>query len=272
MNRDKEIQRVFEIADDSLQGVLGHYLYVTALQLAADNEKVTANLPAERIPMTFSWDRFYRKEDLIEAFKLPEFQIYQARISLTTIVNVFEVALKGFIQQLAEKNHPQRLKNRYLRTCIQWASEQLSQCDIGDPKAIERDIGPPVAIKRLPRTLGIIDNARRLRNLIVHNQGLFDDTYEKDAIKAPGIAIDMHPDFLIHKTKPENPVPIVFDTGYFFRFSKAHIEVLHLLHNFIQKKYFGFQDAYDYSREKKGIEWNKVLWGSAKVKIQAPEV
>lgn len=86
MARNKDVQRVFKIADDSLQGVLGHYIYVIALHAAAANEKIAANLPPERIPMTFSWDRFYKKEDLISAFKLIEFQIYQARISLITIV------------------------------------------------------------------------------------------------------------------------------------------------------------------------------------------
>lgn len=258
MSRDKDIQHVFEVADDSLQGVLGHYLFVIALHGAAEKEKVSISLPPGRIPMTFSWDRFYRKEDLINAFKLIEFQIYQARLSLSTIVNVFEVALKGFIKHLNEKKHKQKLENRSLKSCIKWANEQLIGCDIGDQKAIDR----------LPYTLGIIDNARRLRNLIVHNQGLFDGSYEKDAIKSDGIILDMHPHYSNYKDNPARPTPIVFDTNYFFRFSKAHIEVLHLLHNFFQKRYFGYDDAYDYRRENKGIEWKRALWGNAKVKIE----
>ncbi len=262
MGRDEDIQRVFEIADDSLQGVLGHYIYVITLQMAADKQKILMKLPERRIPMTFSWDRFYRKEDLLKAFKLPEFQIYQARLSLTMMVNLFEVSLRSFIRNLDEKGYRQHLKNSHLKTCIKWANEQLSQCDIGDQKAIER----------LPQTWGIIDNARRLRNLIVHNQGIFDKSYEKDAIKTTGITIDLHPHFQIYKTNPKEIVPIVFDTNYFFRFVRAHIEVLHLLHNFMQKKYFGYDDAYDYRREHKGIEWNRALWGSAKVSIQNPEV
>jgi hypothetical protein len=267
MSRDKDIQHVFEIADDSLQGVLGYHLYVIAIQLAANSEKVLENLPADRIPITFSWDRFYQKQDLLEAFKLPVFQIYQSRISLIAIVNVFEVALEGFIRHLNSNGHPQYLGNRKLKEpplkqCIQWAYEQLFQCDIGDTEAI----------KRLPTTFGIIDNARRLRNLIVHNQGLFDDGYEKDAINSNGIVVDLHPGYSFSKTNPQRPVPIIMGTGDFLEFTKAHIEVLHLLHNFIQKKYFGFQKAYDYIEEKKAIEWDKVLWGSAKVRVHFTEI
>ena len=267
MGRDKDIQHVFEIADDSLQGVLGYHLYVIAIQLAADTEKVMENLPADRIPMTFSWVRFYQKEDLIEAFKLPVFQIYQSRISLIAIVNVFDVALDSFIRNLKAKGHPQYLGNRKLKKPslkrrIRWASEQLIQCDIGDTEAI----------KKMPFTFGIIDNARRLRNLIVHNQGLFDDGYEKDAISSNGIVVDLHPHYSIFKTNPQKSVPIIMATGDFLEFAKAHIEVLHLLHNFIQKKYFGFQKAYDYREEKKAIEWDKVLWGNAKARVQFTEI
>lgn len=36
MSRNEEILRVFETADDSLQGVLGYHFYVTAMQKVAD--------------------------------------------------------------------------------------------------------------------------------------------------------------------------------------------------------------------------------------------
>jgi hypothetical protein len=180
---------------------------------------------------------------------------------------VFDVALDGFIGYLTAKGHPQYLGNRKLKEpplkqCIQWAYEQLFECDIGDTEAI----------KRLPTTFGIIDNARRLRNLIVHNHGLFDESYEKDAIDSNRLVVDLHPHYTIFKTNPQKPVPIMMATGDFLKFAKAHIEVLHLLHNFIQKKYFRFQKAYDYREEKKAIEWDRVLWGNAKVRVQFTEI
>lgn len=101
--------------------------------------------------------------------------------------------------------------------------------------------------------------------MIIHTQGLFDDTYEEQVIHYKDIVVDMHPNYSLYKANPQNPTPVIIDTGYFLRFSKAHLEVLHLLHNKIQKKYFGYDIAYDYLRENKPIEWNRVLWGNANV-------
>lgn len=257
--RDKDIQRVFEIADDSLQGILGHYLYVLALQSTSNVDKVLESLPQDKFQMTFSWDRYYDKRDLVQAFtNKPIFEIYQARASLTSIVTVFNVALNGFIEHLRTKGHKQKIGDTNFENCIKWAYEQLSPCDIGDTEAI----------KRLPVTFGILDNARRLRNLIIHNQGLFDDSYEKQVIHFKDIAVEIHPNYSFYKANPQKSTPVIIDTGYFLRFSKAHLEVLHLLHNSIQKKYFGCQKAYDYLTEGKIIKWDTALWGSANVKIQ----
>ena len=145
------------------------------------------------------------------------------------IVTAFEVALNGFNTLLEEKGYNQGLKNQKL----QWAYEQLTPCDIGNTEAITR----------LPITFGIIDNARRLRNLIVHNQGLFNERYGKGVLKFRDIKVDMHPHYSLYNTNLHKPTPVIFDTPYFLNFSKAHLEVLHLLHNKIQKKYFSCEMA-----------------------------
>lgn len=263
MNRDADILRIFETADDSLQGVIGYHLYVTAMQKAVAEEKMQEFLPDKAIPHTFSWVRFYEKQDLINAFKTPVFELYQSRISLVAMTNVFEVALDNFISCLEQKGHHQFLdgkklrQNRSYKECVRWAYLQALKCDIGDKSAIQR----------LPTTFGIIDNARRLRNLIVHNHGLFDMGYEKEAITSDGIVVELYPDYQIFKEKPQRPTPLVIATEDVIKFSRSHIEALHVLHNHIQKEYCHFSRAYDYREANKRIEWNKVLWGDAKVKI-----
>ena len=268
MNRDTDIQRVFEIADDSLQGVLGYHLYITAMQKDVNVKKIWNHLPDESIPHTFSWVRFYRKQDLTDAFRPPVFQLFQSRISLIAMTNMFEVALENFIRYLDQKGHPQFLKGKKLlrkekeklsyKTSIKWAYKESRKCEIGDKEAI----------KRLPITFGMIDNARRLRNLVVHNHGLFDTFYEEDAIDYDGIVKELHPHYQqSFKKNPHKPTPVIITTEYFIRFSKAHIEVLHVLHNSIQKEYFGFSKAYSYLQEKKPIEWNRALWGNAEVEF-----
>ena len=232
------------------------------MQSASNIEKITEYLPNVSFPMTFDWVRFYEKQDLVQAFKPPVLEFYQSRISLTSVVTAFEVALDGFINCLVKKGYNQEIKNQnQIKHCIKWAYEQLSPCYIGYKDAIER----------LPVTFGIIDNARRLRNLIIHNQGLFDQGYEKDAIRFRDIRIDMHPHYSFYEANPQKPIPVILNTADFLRFSKAHLEALHLLHNEIQKKYFDYNLGYDYRVENKAIEWNKALWGSANVVFQPIE-
>lgn len=268
MTRDQEIKRAFEIADDSLQGVLGYHLYVVAMQKDINVQKMWKHLPDQAIPHTFSWIRFYQKESLTKAFTPPIFELYQSRISLIAMTSVFEVALENFILCLEEKGHPQTLNGKKLfkkterrlsyKDCIKWAYNESLNCDIGDQKAVER----------LPRTFGMIDNARRLRNLIIHNHGLFNTKYAKDAVDFGGIQKELHPLYeKVFKIKPQEPTPILITTEDIIRFNQAHVETLHVLHNQIQKAYFGCLTGYDYRREKKPIEWDRVLWGSARVKI-----
>jgi hypothetical protein len=46
-------------------------------------------------------------------------------------------------------------------------------------------------------------------------------------------------------------------------FSRAHIEVLHILQNQIQNRYFGHYKPYDYREENKILKWNSAFWGNA---------
>lgn len=273
VSRDSDIQRVFEIADDSLLGVLGHHYYVIAIHISADPNEFKIHLPTisgkEAIPHTFSWYRYYRKQDLIDAFKPPSFEFYQSRLSLTTMASMFEVALENFIKYLNAKGHQQYLKkekmifknNRWTsyKKRLKWAYKELKNCEIGTKKAI----------KRLPKTFGMIDNARRLRNLILHNHGLFNENYGMDAIKCKGIIKNFHHDYQLFK-KSGKSIPIRLFTKNIINFSRAHIEVLHLLHNHIQKKYFKYPEEYDYGREGKPIGWGRILWADVKIRDFTP--
>ena len=87
------------------------------------------------------------------------------------MVSVFEVALENLIKSINEKGHIQHLPSRLsARRRLLWAYNSSLKCDIGDKEAI----------KRLSMTCSIIDNARRLRNLIVHNQGIFNIYFTKN--------------------------------------------------------------------------------------------
>ena len=122
MTRDQEIQRIFEIADDSLQGVFGYHFYVIALSNSIVNpEEIKTHLPnisnivgIDAFPLTFSWLRYYRREDLISAFPPRFFERFQARISLTAICGVFDDLLNSFVVKLKSKGYPQHLNGNEL--------------------------------------------------------------------------------------------------------------------------------------------------------------
>ena len=266
MTRNVEIQRIFENADDSLQGVLGHHFYVLALYNSVDDfDKIDENLPnvsdrptVDAFPMTFSWHRYYRKNELIRTYMAPFFELYQSRVTLTSIVSIFDDFLSKFIFKLNSLGCNPKIKGekynekwKYWKK-IKWAFFESRDCTIGDLKAIER----------LPKTFGIIEEARRLRNLILHNHGIFNDRYVKEAKEEKNFEKYVHPDY---KDSSHN-IPVILTQGDIINFSRAHLEVLHILHNQIQKKYFNHFEAYDYRNEKKLIiKWNLAFWGSATI-------
>jgi len=266
MARNQEIQEIFETADNSLQGVIGHHFYVMALYRSIDDLKKIRNyLPnisdkaeADAFPMTFSWIRYYFRDELIDTYMPPFFELYQSRLSLTAIVSVFDDALDKFVIKLEHLGcHPllengKKFDKRYYGERIKWAFSESKEATIGDLKAI----------KRLPKTFGIIDEARRLRNLIAHNHGIFDKHYEDKVNKTfKGIEKIMHPDY----RDSGKPIAVILNHDDILNFSMAHIEVLHILHNQIQKKYFKHTDPYSYSREGSIIKWNSAFWGNAEL-------
>ena len=257
MVRDLNIQRTFETADDSLHGIIGYYMYVSAMQKAVDREEMLQYLPEKSFQTTFSQIRYYLKRELIGTFEPPILEFYQGKILLVALASVFKAVLDDFIQQLRESGFLKVLPESNYKSVIEWAYEQT----------LKTKIGERVAIERLPITFGRIDNARRLRNLYVHNQGLFSKQYKSSAIKKNGIVVDLHPFYEKFRKNTKMKVPIVVNWKYLQRFILAHIEVLHILHNQIQSKYFGVSEGYSYAEEGKPIVFKKVLWGKANVRL-----
>jgi len=257
MSRDPIIQRALETADDSLQGIIGYHMYVSAMQKAVSRKEMLQYLPEGSFQITFSWIRYYDKQGLIETFEPPILDLYQGKILLVALTSVFEAVLDDFIQRLQELRVLEALPDNNYKAFIEWAYELVLKAEIGEKAAIER----------LPTTFGIVDNARRLRNLFVHNHGLFNEMYEKSAIRKNKMVLDLHPFYSEFKKNPRKEVPVIVYWKYLQRFILAHIEVLHILHNQIQRKYFGVLEGYSYVREGKPIVYERALWGKANVRL-----
>ena len=259
MKRDSEIQKAFEVADDSLQAIQAYHLYVTAAQKSSDKETISGYFPDVGIRITPAWARYYDKQKIIDFFNSDILEPIQARVSLIFVTSIFDDLLKRFIKHLTEKEFPQnRDANRNYKRRIEWAYTECKRC----PLSV---VGNEETLKRLPITFGIIDNSRRLRNLTVHNQGLFDKEYESDAIKSNGIKIQLHPDYCEFKKNPQRPIPAIIMTKDLLQFVWFHVEALHVLHNSIQEKFFGVTEGYSYQAERKPFELRRILFGNSEV-------
>lgn len=210
------------------------------------------SLPPGRIPLTHEWDRHYNPEELVRTMR-ELFVAYHTRICLVAMVNIFEVATASFLERLSEAGHPQTVRDngKWYKSRLEWVFKKVEKSKYGST-AMQG---------RITQLCLNVDHARRLRNISVHNNGLFDERYETDAILVcdhPGLT---HDDFQNFKADKSKPATMLLRPDDYVQLSKSHIELLHFLHHELQSQDFGDTTPYDYRREGKRIEWHRLLLG-----------
>jgi len=246
MARDQEIEAIFTTADDQMQGLWGLHRYLkTATDITAP-EKLVPFLPQGAFHLTHYWLRGYEPGEMVRAMSDTGLDFLLSRSSLVSLVTICEAALRRFNDRLANlRKCSKKDKNKQL---LSWAFKLVKGSSSGSPEMLAR----------LPETCGDLDNARRLRNCIVHNNGAYDQTYGSDTIKDGWTKIQYEKDSVSGVTGRDK---IFLDTYRFDYFSRSHIEFLHILHNTIQLDFFYHSAGYNYAQEGKGIEWYRVLSG-----------
>jgi hypothetical protein len=169
------------------------------------------------------------------------------------IAGAFEAALLGFRNRLEECGISQaKGANPEYKSRLDWAFERLTTTSYGTTGMISR----------LDENRRKVDHGRRLRNCVLHNNGLFNTRYETDAIPIKG-RVELHPDFAKFKADPAVRVPIVLTRLEFDDLYKAHVELLHQLHDVLQREDFGYTGkGYSYADEGKMIQWERILTGA----------
>lgn len=250
MPRDEEIKRAFEIADDGMQGVIGYFHYVKACQSLAEQSEIVKELPPRSIQITYEWVRPYNPQELCQVMQ-DDFLFYHARIALISLISIFEGALKNFIARLVETKKPLKAPRGNYKARLKWAFNIAKQSTYG-PNSMKN---------RIPDLCLNVDHARRIRNLWMHNNGLFDEEYG-NGISVNGrkpIIVPEYKEFLKNKKKQ---IPFVLNPDAFKMFSLSHIELLHQLHDAIQRRHFGQKRSYEYGAERKRIKWHRLLVGT----------
>lgn len=246
MPRDKKIKEIFEIADDGMQGVMGYFFYVLANNKSSNPTILSDHLPQNKIQITHEWARNYDPQELISAMN-SLFEPYHARICLISTISIFEGALKKFVSRLYyTKKINQTPQNNYKKK-LEWAFGLALKSDYGSKKMVAR----------IPDLCLNVDHARRLRNLWMHNNGIFDKEYEN------GIFVDGCPPIIdsSYKKSSKKKIPVILKPEGFHKMNLSHIELLHQINDVIQKNYFGQKRSYNYKTLKKGIKWHRALIG-----------
>jgi hypothetical protein len=98
----------------------------------------------------------------------------------------------------------------------------------------------------------------------MHNNGIFNSEYATEGIPVSGHQpiIDRLYVEEVQKRR-RKAVPVVLSSEGFLEFAKSHIELLHHLHDTIQRIHFAQKRPYGYQQLKKGIEWHRLLIGSS---------
>ena len=246
MARDQEIEAIFTTADDQMQGLWGLHRCLKAATDSAAPEALIPYLPQGTFRLTHYWVRGYDARGMVRAMYDTGIDFLLSRSSLVSLVTICEAALRRFNDRLADlRRCVKKDGNKHL---LSWAFELVKGYSLSSPEMLAR----------LPETCGDLDNARRLRNCIVHNNGAYDAMYHSDPINDGWVKIQYEKDSGAGATRRDK---IFLQTEGFEHFSRSHIEFLHILHNAIQLDFFGHSAGYNYAEESKGIEWYRILSG-----------
>jgi len=95
MARDPEIEGIFTIADDAMQGLWALHMYLKASTEIADGQNIVPHLPENVFQMTHHWQRFYDRNELVEAIRDSSIELLLGRASLISLVAISEAAMSG---------------------------------------------------------------------------------------------------------------------------------------------------------------------------------
>lgn len=158
------------------------------------------------------------------AFHDSVFEFVHCRNSVVALVAIFEAAVSKFNSTLSTLGHaPARDKYKQL---LLWICELLETTKVG---------GSAAMLARLRQTCGDLDHARRLRNCITHNNGSYEQFYFDDTIN--GWVTPQHMEDAVRGVAAKEKIFIV--NAVFQKLLRSHIEVLHILHNTLQRTFFG---------------------------------
>lgn len=121
---------------------------------------------------------------------------------------------------------------------------------------IKKISDPKYADKSLVTLCSDVDNARISRNILVHNKGIISLVFFEDALPQNNHPFRNDVDMCLRVLQP-----LFLKTDDLLKCYKIHTELLHILHDTIQKEDFGETKSYIYARKNEDINWSRLLLG-----------
>ncbi len=201
--------------------------------------------------MTNEWSRVYAPADLVAVMR-GTFPHYHVRSCLIAMAAIFEGVLTDFWEILESRNIPQaKGRNSDYRPRLDWAFDRLTKTTYGSQGMLAR----------LDQNRRDVDHVRRFRNCYLHNNGLYNSKYETTSLPIRGRS-DLHEDYVKWKADQTKPCPVVPDDRDFDKYYKAHVELLHQLHDVVQREDCGYTGTgYSYQEQGKIIDWSRIMLG-----------
>ncbi len=251
--RDREILAVFESTDDALQGLIGYHFFVkeTAQKLGVSHLLSDRRLISLQI--THEWLRTFEVRQFFQHIA-DSAELQHCRTMLLAIIQQFEVALRRMKRRLWRLDklgsRSPAYKEPDYKPLLRWAFQIVRNTSVGSL----------TMRRRLPDVCGDVDDARRLRNLSMHENNYFTQKYVDDAIRMKGVSPQFVPSYVDGKK-------IFLTNPDIEKFLYSHIEFLHMLHNTLQRSFFGCREDYNYSKEGKQPELFRLISGRKDVDV-----
>lgn len=256
--RDSQILAIFLAADDALQGILWLHFYTVAIHnQVMSGAVVTDDKLRIQLKVTHEWAREVSLKEFVSQM-VNSFEFVHCRATLLSVIPNFDIALRRMKKRLSNLGKLGPTAPNYnepdSKSLLRWAFQLVQNTDSGSTGMRGR----------LPSTCGDIDNARRLRNLSLHNNHKYNERYITDTITDAGV----EPQYLgNHVVGVEKAEPFFLTDKDVERLACSHIEFLHMLHNTIQKKFFGCKEDYNYAKEGKQAELDRMVSGRMDVGV-----
>jgi hypothetical protein len=244
INHNIALRKVFLIADSALQIQNIEFVLSYGLLVNVTDDMIT-NLPDASFRITHEWNRNIPSQAIIEIKAgFPMIVLPRKHLILTMVI--LEEFLKKSYEVVFEQGDNQVIGGDCSKTVIRNRTGLKAFLEWGFWHILQSHHSCQPMRNRAKHICLVLDEARRSRNCIIHNNGLYNYSYKKDVIKIAGESPLIRPP--ISGAVPQDS-PVIYDFDDYFEAYLCSVEFCHLLYCRLRNYYFHEPEDFDYREE-----------------------